>query len=92
MAPGIVDDRPVQRWVRVVPIVFVVAALLAIDYGALADKGVAFAVLLLLSALCVGFGEEGMFRGIGVTTFGSTASARAAWRCGRAWYSAPSTW
>ena len=67
--PVLVDDRPVQRWVRVVPIVFLSAALLAIDYGALADKGVGFIALLLLSALCVGFGEEGMFRGIGVTTF-----------------------
>ena len=40
-----------------------------IDYAELADKGVGFTLLLLLAALCVGFGEEGMFRGIGVTTF-----------------------
>ena len=67
--PVFVDDRPVQRWVWVVPIVFAVAVAVAIDYGALADKGLGFVLLLLLAALCVGFGEEGMFRGIGVTTF-----------------------
>jgi CAAX protease family protein len=67
--PVFVDDRPVQRWVWVVPIVFAVAVALGIDYAALADKGVGFVMLLLLAAACVGFGEEGMFRGIGVTTF-----------------------
>jgi membrane protease YdiL (CAAX protease family) len=67
--PVLVDDRPVQGWLWAVPIVFVVAALLAIDYSALADKGAGFVVLLALATLCVGFGEEGMFRGIGVTAF-----------------------
>jgi membrane protease YdiL (CAAX protease family) len=65
--PVLVDDRPVQRWVWAVPAVFVVAILLAIDYGALADRGLAFTAVLLLAALCVGFAEEGMFRGITVT-------------------------
>ena len=37
----------------------------------LADKGIGFVVLLLLATLCVGFAEEGMFRGIGVTVFRS---------------------
>jgi membrane protease YdiL (CAAX protease family) len=67
--PVLVDEHPVQPWVWVVPAVFVGASVLAIDYGALADAGLGFTVLLLLGALCVGFGEEGMFRGIGVTTF-----------------------
>jgi CAAX protease family protein len=40
-----------------------------IDYADLADKGIGFVVLLLLGALCVGFAEEGIFRGIGVTAF-----------------------
>ena len=69
--PVFVDDRPVQRWVWVVPIAFAIAIALGIDYADLADKGVGFTLLLLLAALCVGFGEEGMFRGIGVTTFRS---------------------
>ena len=67
--PVFVDDRPVQRWVWVVPIAFAIAVGLTIDYADLADRGVGFVLLLLLAALCVGFGEEGMFRGIGVTTF-----------------------
>jgi membrane protease YdiL (CAAX protease family) len=66
--PVFVDDRPVQRWVWVVPIVFVVAIVVAIDYGDLADKGIGFVLLLLLAGLFVGFSEEGLFRGIGVTT------------------------
>ena len=67
--PVLVDDRPVQRRVWVVPVVFGIAVLLAIDYAAQAETGAGFVLLLLLAALCVGFGEEGMFRGIGVTTF-----------------------
>jgi uncharacterized protein len=69
--PVFVDDRPVRRWVWVVPITFLVAIVAAIDYSDLADKGIGFVVLLLLATLCVGFAEEGMFRGIGVTVFRS---------------------
>ena len=56
-----------QRWVWVVPIIFALAIVLGIDYADLADKEIGFVLLLLLGALCVGFAEEGMFRGIGVT-------------------------
>jgi hypothetical protein len=63
-----VDDRPVQRWVIVVPIIFVVCILLAIDYGALSEKSGTFILLLLFATQLVGWGEEGMFRGIGVVT------------------------
>ena len=61
------DDRPVQRWVLVVPIVFVICIALAIDYRSLADKGLGFTLVLLIGSQFVGWGEEGMFRGIGVT-------------------------
>jgi membrane protease YdiL (CAAX protease family) len=50
-----------------VPIVLLVAILLGIDYSALADKGWLFIVALLVATQFVGWGEEGMFRGIGVT-------------------------
>lgn len=60
------ETHRVQRWVIVVPIVFVVGIVLAIDYGALADQGIGFVLLLLLTTQLVGWGEEGMFRGIGV--------------------------
>lgn len=61
------DDRPVRRWVAVVPIVMIVAIGLGTNYAGLVDRGTGFALLLLVSALFVGFAEEGLFRGIGVT-------------------------
>ncbi|HVV14065.1 CPBP family intramembrane glutamic endopeptidase [Amycolatopsis sp.] len=65
--PVWVDEVPVARWVAVVPVAMVVASLASTDYGALADRGLGFTLLLLLSVLFVGFAEEGMFRGIGIT-------------------------
>jgi CAAX protease family protein len=67
--PVFIDRTPVQRWVWVVPVVFAVCILLAVNYPGLADKSGGFVVLLLLGALFVGFAEEGMYRGIGVTAF-----------------------
>ncbi len=69
--PVLIDHRPVQRWVWAIPTIFVVASLLAINYGGLSAKGPGFVVLLLSASLCVGVAEEGMFRGIGVTMFRS---------------------
>ena len=66
--PVLRDDRPVQRWVWVVPIVLVVCILSAIDYGSLAEKTAGYVVVLFVATQLVGWGEEGMFRGIGVTT------------------------
>jgi membrane protease YdiL (CAAX protease family) len=63
------DDRPVRSWLIAVPVVMVVSILLVTNYGGLASKGGAFTLLLLLSCLFVGFGEELMFRGLGVTVF-----------------------
>ena len=63
------DDQPVNRWVWVVPIVFAVGIAGAIDYHALAEKGLAFTIALLVGTQFVGWAEEGMFRGIGVTMF-----------------------
>ncbi len=56
-----------RRWVSVVPISFAIAIAASTDFADLAEKGIGFVVLLLLGALCVGFAEEGRFRGIGVT-------------------------
>ena len=68
--PVLHEDRPVNRWVWVVPIVFLVGIAGAIDYRALADKGLGFTLVLLLSTRASwGWGEEGMFRGIGVMVF-----------------------
>ncbi|NMM82846.1 hypothetical protein B2J88_00420 [Rhodococcus sp. SRB_17] len=65
--PVIKDDRPVNRWVWVVPIILLVAIVVGIDYSALAEKGWLFIIVLLIATQFVGWGEEGMFRGIGVT-------------------------
>jgi hypothetical protein len=67
--PAFRDTRPTQRWVWVVPIILAACILLAIDYAALADKGIGFIVVLFIATQFVGWGEEGMFRGIGVTLF-----------------------
>ncbi|GGF18873.1 CPBP family intramembrane glutamic endopeptidase [Williamsia phyllosphaerae] len=65
--PVLRDDRPTSRWVWVVPAAFVVAIVVGIDYSALAEKDLGFVLLLLLVTQFVGWGEEGMFRGVGVT-------------------------
>ncbi|WP_053205214.1 CPBP family intramembrane glutamic endopeptidase [Jiangella muralis] len=66
--PVLTDDRPVRRWVWAVPIVLMAAIVLAIDYADLLDKSVVFVLTLFVATQFVGWGEEGMFRGIGVTT------------------------
>ena len=65
------DDRPVQRWLVIVPVLMLASVLIVTNYAGLADRGLGFAVLLLLSTLFVGAGEELMFRGLGVTVFRS---------------------
>ena len=66
--PVLREPHRVRPWVYVVPIVFVVCSLVAIDYSALGDKTVGYVLVLFLATQIVGWGEEGMFRGIGVTT------------------------
>jgi membrane protease YdiL (CAAX protease family) len=39
------------------------------NYAGLGQRGAGFTVLLAVTALGVGFAEEGMFRGLGVVTF-----------------------
>jgi hypothetical protein len=80
--PVLEDDRPVRRWVLVVPVVLLVSAVVAIDYADLADKDVSYVLALLLATQLVGWGEEGMFRGIGVTAMrdrGLTEAKVALW-------------
>ncbi|MFD5176513.1 type II CAAX prenyl endopeptidase Rce1 family protein [Nocardia sp. NPDC058379] len=66
LRPVLHDDRPTRSWVRIVPIVFIVAIVFGINYSALADKGFLYVLVLLIATQFVGWGEEGMFRGIGV--------------------------
>ena len=53
-----------------------------INYGGLAEKGLAFTALLLLTCQFVGFGEALIFHGIGLTVFrtnGFSAGRAALW-------------
>ncbi|MGW5522281.1 CPBP family glutamic-type intramembrane protease [Gordonia sp. NPDC003950] len=65
--PVMRDDRPVNRWVWVVLAILLGAILLGINYSALSEKGWLFIICLVIATQFVGWGEEGMFRGIGVT-------------------------
>lgn len=62
------DSKPVQRWVWSVPIIFLVAIAFGINYGGLAARGLGFTLLLLVATQFVGWGEQGMFRCLSVTT------------------------
>ena len=63
------DERPVQPWVRRVPVTMIVVALLATNYGHLAHQDAGLVVSLVALVAVVGVGEELMFRGLGVVTF-----------------------
>ena len=82
--PVFTDDRPVRRWVWVIPVIIAVAALAGMNYPGLGKHSAGFIALLALSMLGVGFAEEGMFRGLGVVTFranGFTEAKVALWTC-----------
>ncbi|MEV0335584.1 CPBP family intramembrane glutamic endopeptidase [Nocardia sp. NPDC050717] len=64
--PVLHEEKRTQGWVRAVPIILAVCILLAIDYAGLLDKGLWFVFALFVGTQLVGWGEEGMFRGIGV--------------------------
>jgi uncharacterized protein len=83
--PLLHEPKPVQRWVWIVPAVFAVAILAGINYGGLADRGLGFTLVLLVVAMLVGFGEEGLFRCVGVTSLrraGLTEGKVALWSGG----------
>ena len=69
--PVLREERRARRWVWTIPIVFAGCALLAIDYAALADRTLGYVMALFVATQLVGWGEEGMFRGISVTTLRS---------------------
>jgi membrane protease YdiL (CAAX protease family) len=63
------NGRPFRRWVIVIPILLFATTAVVTNYSGLGEKGIIFALLLLIATLMVGFGEELMFRGIGVDAF-----------------------
>lgn len=60
---------PVRRWVRLVPVSMLLVALVALNYGHLAEQPASLVAGLLVLGLFVGVGEELMFRGLGVHVF-----------------------
>lgn len=64
--PVLREERRLRRWTWAVPIILAVCILIAINYAGLADKGIGFVLALLVATQFVGWGEEGMFRGVGV--------------------------
>lgn len=57
--PVLRDDHPVRRWVIVVPVIIGVAILATINYGALANKGIVYILVLLFATQLVGWGRRG---------------------------------
>ncbi|MGE3233113.1 MAG: CPBP family intramembrane glutamic endopeptidase [Thermoleophilia bacterium] len=62
-------DVPVRRWVRIVPISMLAAAVIAVNYPRLADQPAGLVLAVAIMTLLVGIGEELMFRGLGVNVF-----------------------
>lgn len=62
------EQKRLRRWVWVVPFIIALSVLMAIDYAALLDKSIGYVLVLFIATQLVGWGEEGMFRGIGVQT------------------------
>lgn len=63
------EPRRTQRWVRIVPIALLLAALVGTSWGNLLDQESGLVLALVALVCVVGFTEELMFRGIGVVTF-----------------------
>ena len=79
--PVFTDNKPVQRWVRTLPVIMAFAGM---NYAGLGHKGIGFTALYALTMLGVGFAEEGMFRGLGVVAFrvnGFAEAKVALWTC-----------
>ncbi|MFN8026772.1 MAG: CPBP family intramembrane glutamic endopeptidase [Acidimicrobiia bacterium] len=78
------DDRPVQKWVRIVPGLLLAAIVIGTNYPELSNRNADFVLLFIVSALMVGFTEELVFRGIGVIAFranGFPEARVALWTC-----------
>jgi membrane protease YdiL (CAAX protease family) len=67
--PVLVDTKPVRRWVWIVPGALIVTIATCTNYGGLAEKPAGFVVALLVGTIAIGFAEEGLCRGLGVTAF-----------------------
>jgi membrane protease YdiL (CAAX protease family) len=82
--PALRDDHPVRSWTIAIVVLMAVGIVLGTNYAGLAERGIGLTLLLLLSTLMVGFTEELMFRGVGITVFranGFSEGKVALWTC-----------
>lgn len=63
------NPLPVRRWLIAIPVILFITTAVITNYPGLSDKGLEFSLLLLVGTLMVGFGEELMFRGLGIVAF-----------------------
>ena len=63
------EENRVQGWVRIVPILLVLAAVAGASWGNLFSQEASLVVVFVVFVLIVGFTEELMFRGVGLVTF-----------------------
>jgi len=67
--PGIIHEKlRVRRWIWFIPVTFVLASLIVVNWPRLVDQEAGLVLVLLALTALVGFTEELMFRGIGVLT------------------------
>ena len=82
--PALREEHPVRSWTIAIVVLMAIGIAVGTNYGGLADRGAVLTLLLLLSTLMVGFTEELMFRGVGVTIFRSNGFSEgkvALWTC-----------
>lgn len=63
------DGKPVQSWLKIIPILLLLAAAAGTSWGNLFSQQASLVLVFVVLVLIVGFTEELMFRGIGVVTF-----------------------
>jgi membrane protease YdiL (CAAX protease family) len=85
--PVIVDDRPVPRWLSIIPIVVIAISLAAADWDRLGDMGGSYFMALAAATLIVGFNEEIMTRGALLVGFRKIGSETHAWAWSTALFS-----
>ncbi len=65
------EDRPAPRWLLAVPVLMAVATYGALDVRHIAEKPIDYLAWAAFGTLCVGFCEEGVYRGIALVGFRS---------------------
>jgi uncharacterized protein len=75
--PVLADDRPVRRWVWILPVIMVVASLAGLNYAGLGHHSAGFTALLAPSMPGSASPRRPCSRGLGVVTFRANGFAEA---------------